>query len=341
MPIPILNLPLIDIKYTPRAYAWDFVDDAARIAATGLAGVAFDGTMEGKLARVHGATPPEDTIWMLVDYTGPTWTLMAGDFSAVSAAEAAARAAADAILTASIASGFFARRLAKSANYTLIAGDINSLVDSTANTWTLALTAAATLTSGFAFGVFNSGSGVLTVDPNSTETIRDDTGSHTTAAFAQGEGGIFMCDGAGFLLMRFRNRADLKTYFDTLYAPIALPVSFQLSCSDLTNSLATGTGVGYFRAPHAFTLTGVRASVIVAPTGGTLLTVNIKKNGTTVLSTQLTFDASEKTTTTAATPAVISVSAIADDDEITIDIVSVGSTIAGKGLVVSLIGTKP
>jgi hypothetical protein len=70
-----------------------------------------------------------------------------------------------------------------------------------------------------------------------------------------------------------------------------------------------------------------------------LLTIDINENGTTILSTKLTFDASEKTTTTATTPAVISDTALAYDSEITFDIDAVGSTIAGAGLLVTLTGT--
>lgn len=136
-------------------------------------------------------------------------------------------------------------------------------------------------------------------------------------------------------------KAFLKTYFDTLYAPIAAPVLIQAACSDEATALTAGTAKVTFRAPYAFTLTAVRASVNTAPTGGTLLTIDINESGTSVLSTKLTFDASEKTTTTAATAAVISDSAIADDAEISIDIDSIGSTIAGAGLKITLIGTKP
>jgi hypothetical protein len=119
------------------------------------------------------------------------------------------------------------------------------------------------------------------------------------------------------------------------------PIEMQGACSDETTALTTGTGKLTFRTPYAFTLTGVRASVTTAPTGATLLTVDVNKNGTTVLSTKLTFDASEKTTTTAATPAVISVPSFADDDEISIDIDAIGSTIAGAGLKIALLGTSP
>lgn len=113
-----------------------------------------------------------------------------------------------------------------------------------------------------------------------------------------------------------------------------------IACSDETTALTTGTAKVTFRMPYAFTLTAVRASVTTAPTGGTLLTVDINEAGTTILSTKLTFDASEKTTTTATTAAVISDTALADDAEITIDIDAVGSTVAGAGLKVYLIGTK-
>lgn len=116
--------------------------------------------------------------------------------------------------------------------------------------------------------------------------------------------------------------------------------SIIIACSDETTALTTGTAKVTFRMPYAFTLSAVRASVTTAPTGGTLLTIDINESGTTILSTKLTFDASEKTTTTAATPAVISDSSLADDAEITIDIDAVGSTIAGAGLKVYLIGTR-
>jgi hypothetical protein len=112
-----------------------------------------------------------------------------------------------------------------------------------------------------------------------------------------------------------------------------------VACSDETTDLATGTGVVTFRMPFAMTLTAVRASVTTAPTGSTVI-VDINEGGTSVLSTKLSIDASEKTSTTAATAAVISDSALADDAEITIDIDQVGSTVAGAGLKVWLIGTR-
>ena len=109
---------------------------------------------------------------------------------------------------------------------------------------------------------------------------------------------------------------------------------FVIAASDESTDLATGTKV-YFRMPYTGTLLAVRASVNTAPTDANI-EVDIYENTgggpVSVLSTVLSIDASGKTSTTAAVPAVISDSALADDAEITIDIDQVGSTIAGKGL---------
>lgn len=109
-----------------------------------------------------------------------------------------------------------------------------------------------------------------------------------------------------------------------------------IACSDETTALTTGTAKATFRIPFAGTLTGVRASLTTAQSSGSIFTVDVNKNGTTVLSTKLTIDNTEKTSTTAATPAVISVSSVADDDEYTIDIDQVGTS-GATGLKVTLI----
>ena len=121
------------------------------------------------------------------------------------------------------------------------------------------------------------------------------------------------------------------------YAPI--PVTLIIAASDETTALNTGTAKVTLRAPFAFTLTSITASATTAPTGA-ILTVDVNEAGTSLLSTKLTIDATEKTTTTAATAAVISDTAIAADAELTIDIDQVGSTIAGTGLKVTIHGTR-
>lgn len=112
-----------------------------------------------------------------------------------------------------------------------------------------------------------------------------------------------------------------------------------LAVSDETTALTTGTAKLTFRMPYAITLTAVRASVTTAPAGSTII-VDINEGGTSILSTKLSIDASEKTSTTAATAAVISDTALADDAEITVDIDQIGSSTAGAGLKIWLIGTR-
>jgi hypothetical protein len=115
--------------------------------------------------------------------------------------------------------------------------------------------------------------------------------------------------------------------------------SIIVACSDETTAITTGTAKVTFRMPYAFTLTAVRASVGTAPTGSTII-IDINESGSTILSTKLSIDASEKTSTTAASAAVISDTSLADDAEITIDFDQVGSTIAGAGVKVALIGYR-
>jgi hypothetical protein len=66
------------------------------------------------------------------------------------------------------------------------------------------------------------------------------------------------------------------------------------------------------------------------------VTVDINKNGTTILSTKLTIDVDEKTSATAAIAAVISDAVLAAGDEITFDVDVAGT--GAKGLKVWMIG---
>lgn len=110
-----------------------------------------------------------------------------------------------------------------------------------------------------------------------------------------------------------------------------------VACSDESTAIdSTGTKVT-FRMPYAMTVTDVRASLTTADTTG--ITVDINESGTSILSTKITIDANEKTSETAATAAVISDSALADDAEMTVDVDAVGDSVAA-GLKVWIIGTR-
>lgn len=111
-----------------------------------------------------------------------------------------------------------------------------------------------------------------------------------------------------------------------------------LACSDESTPIVAAAPIVTFRMPHAMTLTGVRASLTTAAATGTF-TIDIKESGTTILSTLLTIDATEKTSTTAVAAAVISDAALADDAEITIEVTDDASGDA-VGLKLYLIGTR-
>lgn len=110
-----------------------------------------------------------------------------------------------------------------------------------------------------------------------------------------------------------------------------------IAVSDETTAITTGTAKVTFRMPFAMTLTEVRASVNTVSSSG-LPTFDINEAGVSILSTTLTIDANEKTSTTAATAAVISDTTLADDAEMTIDIDTAGT--GAKGAKVTLIGYR-
>jgi archaellum component FlaF (FlaF/FlaG flagellin family) len=185
--------------------------------------------------------------------------------------------------------------------------------------------------------------GILTLTHNGTSLILPTAANITTAA---GDAATFVSEGSGNWKCVNYARADgtslsggagAVSSVNGATGAVIIAQPIVIACSDETTALTTGVAKVTFRMPYAMTLTGVKASVTTAPTGA-VLTVDINEGGTTILSTKLTIDATEKTSTTAATPAVISDSALAADAEITIDIDTVGSTIAGAGLKVTLLG---
>jgi hypothetical protein len=147
---------------------------------------------------------------------------------------------------------------------------------------------------------------------------------------------VYLTPGSGLTISGTTMTADVQTVNGDAGAVI-VPVPIGIACSDETTVLTTGTAKATFRMPHAMTLTGVRASLTTAQATGSTFTVDINEAGASILSTKITVDNTEKTSTTAATPPVISDSALADDAEITIDIDQVGDGTA-TGLKVWLIG---
>lgn len=115
-------------------------------------------------------------------------------------------------------------------------------------------------------------------------------------------------------------------------------------CIDALADTEVKTGVHYLSIPAAlagFNLSSVHAEVITAGTTG-VTTIDVNKNGTSMLSTKITIDTGETGSDTAATAAVIDTAAdnVAAYDVISIDIDVINTTPA-KGLIVTLEFTKP
>jgi len=87
--------------------------------------------------------------------------------------------------------------LAKSAAYTVTTADRGRVIDATTGTWTLALPTAASAGSGFSVALRNSGSGVITIDPASAETI----GGGSTLRIAPRHGVVLVCTGSAWIAL--------------------------------------------------------------------------------------------------------------------------------------------
>lgn len=82
----------------------------------------------------------------------------------------------------------------KTDSYTLTAADRGKIIDATSGTWTLTFLAVATAGIGFHLSIRNSGTGVITLDGNASETID----GATTLKLNPGHEIILVCDGAGW-----------------------------------------------------------------------------------------------------------------------------------------------
>lgn len=147
--------------------------------------------------------------------------------------------------------GSIAGRSAKTTAYTVVAGDRGYVIECTSGTFTVSLTAAATLGAGFAFTIVNSGSGIITIDPNGSETIRTPAGSGTTAVLAQGQAYTVLCDGTGFncIATAAASGASGRLAKTSTYTIVAADRAFVIDCTSGTFSVnltaAATLGAGF------------------------------------------------------------------------------------------------
>jgi hypothetical protein len=121
----------------------------------------------------------------------------------------------------------------------------------------------------------------------------------------------------------------------TKYESKPVRETFKIDFGNETTVISTGNGQKEFQMPYDFTITEVFATVATASSSG-LVTIQIQQNALDILSTELTIDASEKTSRTAATPVVIADNTMDNNGIITFDLDGVGTGVTG--LVLYVIG---
>jgi hypothetical protein len=146
-------------------------------------------------------------------------------------------------ITIAASSGASALTLSnKTAAYTVVAGDLGTVINCTANTFTVSLTAAATLGSGFNCWVWNTGTGVITIDPNAAETID----GVSTLVLRQGEGTQIVCNGTNW---ETGGKKTMRVYAENTTATSTRPIASGSGGialgSSATASGAQGLALGY------------------------------------------------------------------------------------------------
>lgn len=124
--------------------------------------------------------------------------------------------------------------------------------------------------------------------------------------------------------------------------PLIEPVELLIGVGDETTAISTGTSKRTVRSPCAITLDAIpRGSLTTAQaSGANKVTIDINVSSSSILSTKLTIDNNTTTSETAATPAVLSSTSIADNAVITIDIDNCDGSTTAAGLKVLLRGYR-
>lgn len=185
---------------------------------------------------------------------------------------------------------------------------------------------------------------VLTLTHHATSLILPTGANITTAA---NDVAMFRSEGSGNWRCVGYMRADGTALIgggavSTVNGAAGTPIIRQVipvACSDEVTALTAGANKVTFINPYAtvFNVLAVVISLTTAQASGSIFTVDINEAGTSILSTKLTIDNTEKNSSTAATAAVISNAAIAAFAEMSIDIDQIGDGTA-KGLKAYVIG---
>lgn len=209
-----------------------------QLAALQSGGVAAANVPVSSYGIIPGGSNADQAFAILVDAIAATADARAAIVAAIPglATQAEARAGTNNTKFASplrVREARLMRSNVQSTAYTAAAADFG-LEITCSSTWTLGLTAAATLGDGWYCYVRNIGSGVITIDPNGSETID----GATTLALKPGAVLMIHCDGATFRTFGRENgfgvaqtwqlpsRSAATSYQNTTSKPIYVVISF-------------------------------------------------------------------------------------------------------------------
>lgn len=103
-------------------------------------------------------------------------------------------------------------------------------------------------------------------------------------------------------------------------AKVFLPVA----CGDETTPATAGAGKVTFHWPCDGLVSAIWAGLTIPQASGSLFTVDVNNNGSTMLSTKVTIDNTEETSLTASTPAVLTNTTVVRGQKATVDFDQVG-----------------
>ena len=133
----------------------------------------------------------------------------------------------------------------KTSAYTVVAGDIGKVINCTTGTFSVSLTSAATLGSGFYCYVWNTGTGAITVDPDGSETLE----GRTTIVLRAGEGFQIISDGTNWV---FGNKRVMRGFAQNI--SVAPFVTASGSNSTAIGYTATASGTNSVAIGHTLTV---------------------------------------------------------------------------------------
>jgi len=149
----------------------------------------------------------------------------------------------------------------KTAAYTVVSGDLGTIINCTSGTFAVNLTTTATLTSGFTVWIWNSGTGIVTITPAAGQYING-TGGNRDATYILVGGGIqIVSDGTNW-------RTNSFNPFGTYQKSVVIGNN---AISNNNNTIALGTGVSADGANSSAIGKGSGGSAVSAASGSVYL----------------------------------------------------------------------